>query len=57
MGIGDKIENLKDKVVGEGKEQAGKLTDNESLEAEGRGQQTEGDLKQAGEKLKDTFKN
>ncbi|EAP99808.1 hypothetical protein JNB_06554 [Janibacter sp. HTCC2649] len=57
MGIGDKIENMKDKVVGEGKEQVGDVTDNERLEAEGKAQQTEGDLKQAGEKVKDAFKN
>ena len=57
MGIGDKIENMKDKVVGEGKEQVGDVTDNERLEAEGKTQQTEGDLKQAGEKVKDAFKN
>ncbi len=57
MGIGDKIENMKDKVVGEGKEQVGDVTDNERLEAEGKAQQTEGDLKQAGENVKDAFKN
>ncbi|MFC7487868.1 CsbD family protein [Knoellia sp. CPCC 206453] len=57
MGIGDKIENMKDKVVGEGKEQVGDVTDNERLEAEGKGQQTEGNLKQAGENVKDAFKN
>ncbi len=48
---------MKDKVVGEGKEQVGDVTDNERLEAEGKAQQTEGDLKQAGENVKDAFKN
>jgi len=57
MGIGDKIENAKDELVGKGKEAAGKVTDNERLEAEGRAQQVEADVKQAGEKVKDAFKN
>ena len=57
MGIGDKIENMKDDVTGKAKEGAGKATDNERLEAEGRADQSEADLKQAGEKVKDAFKN
>ncbi|HQV82861.1 MAG TPA: CsbD family protein [Ornithinibacter sp.] len=57
MGIGDKIENAKDELMGKGKEAAGKVTDNERLEAEGRAQQAEADVKQAGEKVKDAFKN
>mgnify|MGYP001260813293 FL=1 len=57
MGIGDKIENAKDELVGKGKEASGKVTDNERLEAEGRAQQAEADVKQAGEKVKDAFKN
>ena len=35
MGIGDKLENTKDDLMGKGKEAAGKVTDNERLEAEG----------------------
>jgi uncharacterized protein YjbJ (UPF0337 family) len=57
MGLGDKIENMKDDVTGKSKEAAGKATDNERLEAEGRVEQSEADLKQAGEKVKDAFKN
>ena len=57
MGIGDKIENAKDELMGKGKEAAGKMTDNERLEAEGRAQQAEADVKQAGEKVKDAFNN
>jgi len=57
MGIGDKIENAKDELVGKGKEASGKVTDNERLEAEGRAQQAEADVKQAGEKVKDAFNN
>ena len=57
MGIGDKIENAKDELVGKGKEASGKVTDNERLEAEGRAQQAEADVKQAGEKVKDTVRD
>lgn len=55
MGIGDKLENLKDNVVGSAKEALGKATDNEQLEAEGKIQDAKGDLSQAGEKVKDAF--
>ena len=57
MGLDDKIENMKDYLTGKGKEAAGKATDDERLEAEGRVQQSEADLKQAGEKAKDAFRN
>ena len=57
MGLGDKIENMKDDLTGKGKEATGKATDNERLEAEGRVDQSEADMKQAGEKVKDAFKN
>jgi uncharacterized protein YjbJ (UPF0337 family) len=56
MGTGDKIENTTDNMAGKAKEAAGKATDNERLEAEGRGDQAGADLKQAGEKVKDAFK-
>ena len=56
MGLGDKIENAKDDLVGKAKEGTGKVTDNERLEAEGKADQTKSDLKQAGEKVKDAFK-
>ena len=57
MGLGDKMDNMKDDVVGKGKEAAGKATDDERLEAEGRADQSKADLKQAGEKAKDAFRN
>ena len=57
MGFDDKIENMKDDMVGKGKEGAGKVTDDERLEAEGRTDQSKADLKQAGENVKDAFKN
>ncbi|HET7823624.1 MAG TPA: CsbD family protein [Ornithinibacter sp.] len=57
MGLGDKIENMKDDLAGKGKEATGKATDNERLEAEGRVEQSQADVKQAGEKVKDAFKH
>ncbi len=56
MGIGDKLENAADKVGGNIKGKVGDATDNPDLQAEGRAQETKGDLKQAGEKIKDAFK-
>jgi uncharacterized protein YjbJ (UPF0337 family) len=56
MGLDDKIENKKDEYIGKGKQKAGEMTDDERLEAEGRVQRAEGDVKQAGEKVKDAFK-
>ena len=41
MGLGDKIENTKDDLTGKGKEAAGKATDDERLEAEGKAEQAE----------------
>jgi uncharacterized protein YjbJ (UPF0337 family) len=48
-----KMENAADRVAGRGKEAVGAATDNEELRDEGRGQQTEADVKDAGEKVKD----
>lgn len=56
MGLDDKLSNAADKLGGKGKEAAGHATGDESLQAEGQGDQVKGDLKQAGEKLKDAFK-
>jgi uncharacterized protein YjbJ (UPF0337 family) len=53
------IDKAKDKAQaakGQVKEAAGKATDDRSLEAEGKGDQVAGNLKQAGEKVKDAFK-
>ncbi len=57
MGIDDKIRNAADEAVGKIKEGVGDLTDNERLEAEGKAQQARADVKQAGEKVKDVFKD
>ena len=57
MANSDQAENTVDKLTGKAKEGLGRATDNERLEAEGRNQQSTSDLKQAGEKIKDAFKN
>ena len=57
MGIGDKIQNAAQDAAGKVKEATGKVTDNERLEAEGQADQVAADAKQAGEKVKDVFKN
>jgi len=40
-------------VTGRGKEAVGAATDDEELRSEGKGQQSEADVKNAGEKVKD----
>ncbi len=52
----DKLKNKAEELGGSAKESAGKATGDESLEAEGKGDQVSGNLKQAGEKVKDIFK-
>lgn len=56
MGLDDKMENAAEKIGGKAKEGAGKATDDERLEAEGKTDQSKADIKQAGEKVKDAFK-
>jgi uncharacterized protein YjbJ (UPF0337 family) len=56
MGNDDKLQNTADKMKGAAKEKLGDATDNEQWQAEGKGEQTKSDLKQAGEKVKDAFK-
>ncbi len=57
MSADDKIKNATESVTGKIKEAVGKGTDNERLEAEGKGDQASADVKQAGEKVKDAFKH
>ncbi len=57
MGLDDKISNATDDLTGKGKEAAGKATDDERLEAEGKADQAGADLKKAGENVKDAFKH
>ncbi|MBB2975583.1 uncharacterized protein YjbJ (UPF0337 family) [Microbacterium endophyticum] len=56
MGLDDKIKNAAEDVSGKAKEATGKATNNEELEAEGKGDQAKADLKKAGENVKDAFK-
>ncbi|MCW2582518.1 MAG: CsbD family protein, partial [Klenkia sp.] len=56
MSAVDKIKNKAEELVGEGKEKAGEHTGNEELRTEGQKDQVSGNVKQAGEKVKDVFK-
>ncbi|MGY1650253.1 CsbD family protein [Geodermatophilus sp. SYSU D01119] len=56
MSNDDKISNKVDELAGRGKETVGRATGDRDLQAEGEGQQAKGNLKQAGEKVKDVFK-
>jgi uncharacterized protein YjbJ (UPF0337 family) len=55
MGTDDKMRNQGQVWKGRAKETAGKITDNERLEYEGRADQAKGQAKGAMEKLKDAF--
>jgi uncharacterized protein YjbJ (UPF0337 family) len=57
MGMDDKIDNKAEELKGKVKEGAGHATDDEELQAEGRGDQASGHVKQAGEKVKDAAKD
>jgi uncharacterized protein YjbJ (UPF0337 family) len=52
----DKAKNKLDEVGGKVKEAVGKVTGDKSTENEGKGDQVESNLKDAGEKIKDAFK-
>jgi uncharacterized protein YjbJ (UPF0337 family) len=53
MGLKDKAENKVEDLKGQGKESAGKATDDQQLEAEGKADQSSASVKDAGEKVKD----
>jgi uncharacterized protein YjbJ (UPF0337 family) len=57
MGIGDKIKNAAEEAKGKVKEKTGDATDQEGLQAEGQTEESKADLKQAGEKAKDAFRD
>ncbi len=57
MTMGDKMKHVAEEAKGKVKETAGKATDDESMENEGRVDQAKADLKQAGDKVKDAFKS
>jgi uncharacterized protein YjbJ (UPF0337 family) len=56
MGFDDKLKNKTQEVTGTAKENVGDWTGDESMQAEGKKDQMSGNLKQAGEKVKDAFK-
>ena len=55
MGTDDKIANQTETTTGKVKEAVGNATGNDSLKAQGQADQASGNLKQAGEKVKDAF--
>jgi uncharacterized protein YjbJ (UPF0337 family) len=56
MGKKDKAKNRAQVAKGTAKETVGKATGDDQLETEGDADQVKGNLKQAGEKVKDAFK-
>jgi uncharacterized protein YjbJ (UPF0337 family) len=56
MATTDKAKNEAQRAKGKVKEVAGKVTGNDKLRAKGKSDQKKGNLKQAGEKVKDAFK-
>ena len=56
MGTTDKAKNTAQSAKGKVKEAAGKVTGNDKLRSKGKVDQKEGDLKQAGEKVKDALR-
>ena len=56
MGMDDKIGNKADQAAGKVKEKVGDATDNDSLENEGRADQSKAKLGDAVEDVKDAFK-
>jgi len=55
MGNDDKLSNKTEDLRGKAKEKIGGATGDESLERQGKKDQSKSDLKQAGEKVKDAF--
>lgn len=56
MSATDKAKNKAQDLGGKAKEAVGKATGDDSTRDEGRGDQAKSNLKDAGEKVKDTFK-
>jgi uncharacterized protein YjbJ (UPF0337 family) len=52
----DKAKNLGESAKGKAKEAAGQTVGNESMQAEGKVDKAKGNLKQAGEKVKDAVR-
>ncbi|HMH92405.1 MAG TPA: CsbD family protein [Streptosporangiaceae bacterium] len=56
MSTEDKVNNKGEQLKGKVKEGVGEATNDRDLEAEGKADQISGNLKDAGEKVKDAFK-
>ncbi|MGW7081456.1 CsbD family protein [Streptomyces sp. NPDC054871] len=56
MGAADKAKNKADELAGQAKEKFGQATDDRDLENEGKADQVKSNLKDAGEKVKDAFR-
>jgi uncharacterized protein YjbJ (UPF0337 family) len=57
MSASDKIKNAAEDLAGKAKEATGNLSNNDEKVAEGKRDQTSASAKQAGENVKDIFKN
>ncbi len=57
MAMGDKIQHAAEDAKGKAKEGLGKATGNESMEAEGKGDQVSADAKKAGDNVADAAKD
>jgi uncharacterized protein YjbJ (UPF0337 family) len=56
MAAVDKAKNTAERAKGKVKETVGKVTGDDKLRAKGKADRMKGNLKQAGEKVKDAFK-
>lgn len=57
MGAVDDMKNKAEELAGKAKEKVGEMTGDDSTTAEGKTDQAKSNVKQAGEGVKDTFKN
>ncbi|MEV0366041.1 CsbD family protein [Nocardia fusca] len=57
MSAKDKINNKAEDLAGQAKEKLGKATGDEQTKNEGKADQTKSNLKDAGEKVKDAFRD
>lgn len=57
MSAVDKAKNKAEELAGKAKEKVGQVTGDRDTEAEGHKDQAKGNVKQAGEKIKDVFKD
>ena len=57
MSLGDKAKHTAEDAIGKAKEGAGKASDDEQMQAEGKNEQSKASLKKAGDNVKDAFKS